>query len=52
MQANESERKERTESEVLIATCGECGEDTIPSRDVPVSICPDCIQKTAQEAGL
>ena len=52
MYDNEPDRKERTDSAVQIAECGECGGDTIPARDVPVSICPDCIQKHAREAGF
>ena len=32
--------------------CGECGEPTETTSKVPISICPDCIQRTAAKAGF
>lgn len=33
------------------ATCPNCHEPTETTSDVPLSMCPDCIQRTAAAAG-
>jgi len=39
-------------SEKTEVPCNECGEPTETTSEVAVSICPDCSQQTAVEAGF